>query len=633
MNKLFVPFLPPWVETGLQPAFYDKESGTVLQQTARMYDKVNQLIRNFNELSDETKTTVEDYISQFNDLKDFVDDYFDNLDVQEEIDHKLDEMAEAGTLQEIIGEYLNATAVWGFDTVSDMVSSTNLINGSFAKTLGYYAKNDGGEGLYKIRNITNQDIPDGGKIIAMDDDTLVAELIIEDTVNVKQYGVYGDGTHDDYTNIQKCVDNCPNKTIFFPDSVYLVSAGIVTSSDNDKSVNLKLSNNAVIKASSLFDTDTAVINLGGKNYSNYYLYNEFASFGIEGGTIDCNEIAEGITIEHCVNGYIRNIYVNKTPSKGISLINGYNNGSLDCTLENVRVKCSNNTSAVGVYINSSDNWIENVRTYSGKYGFYLDSSAGGNHVTETHCLATSNDYTNLSNAQDMVAYYFKSGGGNYNYITRPYSDGFATVFYFDGNHYNYIRDAYAYYWKDTEDTNQHTVVKYTARCTGRIDGLHCRFPQDGTNTVLQVGNTSNIEGWIKELTIHNVANLNDTSDLAYDARFNKDNKKLEDASIENYQEGTTLAIASNTSTVCENIVNLNLTFSGLNFATNTNTASIHLPIDFRPTSNTDVLVRFKNKATAVKMIAYITSAGYLMLNAGENITGSSLQVIGSYPNR
>ena len=30
MDKLFVNFLPPWVETNIQPAFYDKESGSVL---------------------------------------------------------------------------------------------------------------------------------------------------------------------------------------------------------------------------------------------------------------------------------------------------------------------------------------------------------------------------------------------------------------------------------------------------------------------------------------------------------------------------------------------------------------------------------------------------------------------------
>lgn len=106
MNKLFAPFLPPWVETGLQPAFYDMESGTVLQQTARMYAKVQQLTRLFNELSAETRATVEEYIAKFVELKDFVDTYFDNLDVQEEINNKLDAMVESGEFQELVGEYL-----------------------------------------------------------------------------------------------------------------------------------------------------------------------------------------------------------------------------------------------------------------------------------------------------------------------------------------------------------------------------------------------------------------------------------------------------------------------------------------------------------------------------------------------
>lgn len=106
MNKLFAPFLPPWAETGLQPAFYDLESGTALQQTARMYDKVNQLIRLFNELSEETQTTVEEYIAKFIELKDFVDDYFDNLDVQEEINNKLDAMVEDGTIRSMFEMYV-----------------------------------------------------------------------------------------------------------------------------------------------------------------------------------------------------------------------------------------------------------------------------------------------------------------------------------------------------------------------------------------------------------------------------------------------------------------------------------------------------------------------------------------------
>ena len=117
MENIFVEFLPPWVETGLQPAFYDKESGSVLQQTARMYARVNMLIRMFNKLSKNTKNeverfeqdvneTVNDYIERFNTLYNYVHDYFDNLDVQEEINHKLDEMDENGRLQEMVDVYL-----------------------------------------------------------------------------------------------------------------------------------------------------------------------------------------------------------------------------------------------------------------------------------------------------------------------------------------------------------------------------------------------------------------------------------------------------------------------------------------------------------------------------------------------
>lgn len=46
----------------------------------------------------------EEFIAKFDELKTFVDTYFDNLDVQEEINAKLDEMAEDGTLADIINQ-------------------------------------------------------------------------------------------------------------------------------------------------------------------------------------------------------------------------------------------------------------------------------------------------------------------------------------------------------------------------------------------------------------------------------------------------------------------------------------------------------------------------------------------------
>ena len=102
-NNIFIDFLPPWIETGVQPAFYDKESGTVLQQTARMYAKVNELVESVNHQNE----TIDDYINQFNELHDYVHDYFDNLNVQEEINNKLDVMAQDGSLTELIKRYID----------------------------------------------------------------------------------------------------------------------------------------------------------------------------------------------------------------------------------------------------------------------------------------------------------------------------------------------------------------------------------------------------------------------------------------------------------------------------------------------------------------------------------------------
>lgn len=110
--------------------------------------------------------------------------YFDNLNVQEEIDHKLDEMAEAGTLEEIIGAYLEAQSVLGFNTVADLEDATNLINGSFARTYGKLTYDDGEGAFYKIRLKTEDDVIDGDLIVGLDNfSTLVAEKMSDKAIN------------------------------------------------------------------------------------------------------------------------------------------------------------------------------------------------------------------------------------------------------------------------------------------------------------------------------------------------------------------------------------------------------------------------------------------------------------------
>ena len=66
--------------------------------------KLNEVVHSFNSLDD----AVADLSSKFDSLKSFVDNYFENLDVQEEINNKLDEMVESGEFTQILSTYFGS---------------------------------------------------------------------------------------------------------------------------------------------------------------------------------------------------------------------------------------------------------------------------------------------------------------------------------------------------------------------------------------------------------------------------------------------------------------------------------------------------------------------------------------------
>ena len=151
---------------------------------------------------------VKELQDKYIELKTYVDNYFTNLDVQQEINNKLDEMAKSGELTDIIAQYLGLAGMIVFDNVADMKLAENLVNGSKVSTMGYYQVNDGGNALYKVRTITNKDIVDEKSIIALYNNNLVAVLISNININVKQFGAYGDGIHDDTSSLQTAIDYC-----------------------------------------------------------------------------------------------------------------------------------------------------------------------------------------------------------------------------------------------------------------------------------------------------------------------------------------------------------------------------------------------------------------------------------------
>lgn len=80
----------------------DFDALTDYQLLCKVVEYLNKVITSQNAVID----VAESLTAAFNELQSFVDNYFDNLDVQEEINNKLDQMVEDGTFQRLVGEYL-----------------------------------------------------------------------------------------------------------------------------------------------------------------------------------------------------------------------------------------------------------------------------------------------------------------------------------------------------------------------------------------------------------------------------------------------------------------------------------------------------------------------------------------------
>ena len=309
-----------------------------------------------------------------------LENWFNNLDVQDEIDNKLDQMVEDGTLQEIISDYLNTKAIFAFDTVADMKEATNLIDGSYTRTLGYHELNDNGDSLYKIREIKNTDTVDEMLLIALSDENLIAELILNNTMNVEQFGAYGDNDHDDSVYIQKTIETCSN--INLSNKTYLINDKLTINNKHDLTIN----------------GNGCEINFTGSGKQLFELKNTCTNIEIK--NIECNGQADSNSTTS-LQSFIANNSNSNNDFKNIkitnNIIHNLTNGiSVNCDLagnmENIEIL---------------NNIIYNIYKIEAGYGYGIHLADGSDHNVNgiiknndvsqcaRHCIyiARGNNYT------------------------------------------------------------------------------------------------------------------------------------------------------------------------------------------------------------------------------------------------
>ena len=371
MSKLDIKFtrLTPFKRCVIQNFPFIEEDFDALTNYGLLC-KIVEYLNNVINSQNEVQGVTEEIVTAFNNLYDYVHDYFENLDVQDEINNKLDEMTEQGQLADIISQYLNSTAVFGYNNLSDMKNAENLVNGSYARTMGYYAKNDGGGALYKIRTVTNDDVIDEGFIVAMNDaqNQLVAELIIENNeVNVKQFGAYGDGTHDDTTAISNSLSKGGN--VHLPSGSYKLTSKINLSNITaniygDGSVGGRGGATAYVPSTTIISPTNEFAFKTAYPKRNYFTHLRFDGKGIDelaGGVYECDFLGSvGI---YYLRGRCDKCYF------------GCSGTGINTSIDSVITNCTFGDCGTAISLHGSDNRIINNRIDWNNLGIELTSAS------------------------------------------------------------------------------------------------------------------------------------------------------------------------------------------------------------------------------------------------------------------
>ena len=524
MSQIISPFIRYCMALGVVPSNYE-DNLTVIECLNFLIKFLNDtVIPAFNE-NDEH---VEEIKKQIEALQKYVDSYFDSLDIQTEVDHKLDQMASSGQLADIIAQYLGLAGVLAYNTIADMAAAKNLVNGSICRVLGNtnYATGDGS--FYRVRTLINTDVVDGVNLVAITAaPTLVAERIHSlDTskpINVLYYGVKADGVTDNTTLLQKIIDDNPRAVIYFPSGDYLIKGGLKVK--HKYPVSFKLENDARL----FTDVDiTCLIDLGTERDNTDYFNVETDSYRtiIEGGVIDCNHCTYGVRTQSSASFLIMDgCRLINVDYYGIGIMKDSYYNSSNANLRNLVIygKDSKSVNAsTGIYLEGYDNKLFNITIQGVKVGININSA--GNFINSVHAVTYFKDNT-FTTAQFNATVAFDING-NDNTLKECYADTYGTGFFIRVRSNQTIDNCFTYWWQSPADSETYCVRfaddVYNPNAT--IVNSNFEVASNGTKHIIYMRNRENYNNLVLDNN-HYDENA-DALDIAFDVVLNKNNNNL-----------------------------------------------------------------------------------------------------------
>lgn len=281
------------------------------------------------------------------------------------------------------------------------------------------------------------------------------------------------GQRDCSDKIQELINNNPHRTLYFRDGTYLLDHQILTPGDPDKSVDLQLSNYAILRAS-----DNYQIKRTGKieEWQDQYLYmvclggldreNQITKIGsnysFTGGIIDGNGKAAGIEISGGRETRVQNVSM-KGVQVGLRIAKGVNSGSSDADIRDMSIICNDDKDSYGLILQGSDNTASNIRIGHVTHGVY--TNGGSNLLSYVHPLHNGNCLA--KNYNDSIGFEID----NYTQLNNCYSDNFRIAYRINESH-AFLTDCIAWWFNPGgTERDQYAISKKATKFNATVNNL------------------------------------------------------------------------------------------------------------------------------------------------------------------